>query len=121
VHHRERPTSGRRNRVPEEREAEVFAAELTMPIELVRDEMLSRFGTAIDGTLPHDDLAYFLSLGIGERLEPKRLAQMPQIERAILFAKVKHFGNQHFDALHRVFDVSADAMGYRLLELDLVS
>jgi hypothetical protein len=121
VHHRERPTPGRRNRIPEEREAEAFAAELTMPVEPVRDAMLSRFGTPIDGTLPRDDLAYFLSLGTGQHLEAKRLAQMPQIHRANLVARANNFREKHFDALHRVFGVSVEAMGYRLLELDLVS
>ena len=49
------------------------------------------------------------------------LARIPQIDRAQLFARASSFGGPPFDPLCKAFEVSVTAMGYRLLQLGLVS
>ncbi len=105
----------------EEREANVFAAEVLMPAELVGEAMTERFGGRIDGTVPHDELAYFLSIATRQKISAGRLSQMPQVERAKLFAVADNVRGRFFEPLTRLFGVSAEAMAIRLLELDLVS
>jgi IrrE N-terminal-like domain len=125
THHRERVQSEnlspRFNRLPEEREADIFASELLMPAEIVSQETAKRFGGPIDGTLAHDDLAFLLSAGTGKTIQPTWLARIPQIDRAQLFARASSFGGPPFDPLCKAFEVSVTAMGYRLLQLGLVS
>jgi len=105
----------------EEREAEIFAAELLMPPDLTREAMVQRFGAPIDGTLPRDELAYHLSNAIGRKLDAFQLARMPQESRAALFAEATSFVGRFFEPLIRQFGVSKQAMAIRLLELGLVS
>jgi Zn-dependent peptidase ImmA (M78 family) len=104
----------------EERDAEIFAAALLMPADVTEEATVSRFGSRIDGTLPHDDLAYFISVAIRRKIEPRRLAQMPQIERATLFVEVNNYRGAIFQPLADYFRVSAQAMAIRLVELGLV-
>jgi Zn-dependent peptidase ImmA (M78 family) len=105
----------------EEREAEIFAAEFMMPADLVREAMVQRFGAPIDGAVPHEGLAHFLSASCGQKIDSYKLAGMPQEERAALFAEVKSFAGRAFESLYRQFGVSKGAMAIRLLELGLVS
>ena len=104
----------------EEREAEIFAAELTMPADLVREAMLQRFGAAIDGTVPREELAHFLNATSRQKIDSYKLARMPQEERAALFAEAKSFAGRAFEPLYRQFCASKQAMAIRLLELGLV-
>jgi Zn-dependent peptidase ImmA (M78 family) len=123
VHHREEAQlDGRSSHQakPEEREAQIFASELLMPREQVVREFEARFGGAIDCTLPHEDLAHFLTVGTGTKVQPSALAHMPQTERAKLFARCKNFEGRHFDLIAKSFGVSIEAMAYRLVELGLV-
>lgn len=105
----------------EEREAEIFAIELVMPTDLTEEAMIKRFGGRIDGTLPHDELAYHLSLATGRKIQPRQLSGMPQEARAGLFAQANNFRGSHFKPLIELFSVSLEAMAIRLLELGLVS
>ena len=105
----------------EEREADVFAAELLMPIELVRAATIQRFGEFADMNVPCDDLAYYLSKATKTRINPEKFAEMPQYNRALLFAELKTFRETPFVPLAKLFGVSSDAMAIRLLELGLVS
>ena len=116
-----KPSIDQVNTKAEEREAEIFAAELLMPAEQTEEAMVQRFGGPIDGTLPHDDLAYFLSLATRQRLEPRWLARMPQKDRARLFAQADNFRGTYFEPLTIAFNVSEEAMAIRLLELGLVT
>ncbi|MGH7781068.1 MAG: ImmA/IrrE family metallo-endopeptidase [Candidatus Binataceae bacterium] len=104
-----------------ERTANSFAAELLMPTELVQDAMIRRFGSTIDGTIPRDDLAYFLTNATRQRIEPAILARMPQPRRAGLFAMADNYQGRTFMSLAQQFEVSTDAMAIRLLELGLVT
>lgn len=105
----------------EEREAEVFAAELLMPVDLMREAVVARFDGPIDGTLPHDTLAHFLSASTESKFNASQLARMPQVDRAALFATAKSFGCRIFEPLIKQFGVSKQAMAIRLLELGWVS
>jgi Zn-dependent peptidase ImmA (M78 family) len=104
-----------------EQRAEVFAAELLMPTELTRDAMVKRFGSPLDCTVAHDDLAYFLSLAAHQKITPSQLAHMPQVRRAALLATADNFQGKHFVPLAEQFGVSAEAMAKRLLDVDLVT
>jgi Zn-dependent peptidase ImmA (M78 family) len=98
----------------------MFAAELLMPAELVREAALQRYGSPIDGTVPREQLAHLLGNGIGENIDSLYLAQMPQEKRAALFAVATSFGFGTFEPLTAQFGVSRQAMAIRLVELDLV-
>jgi hypothetical protein len=91
-----------------------------MPADDTEKAMTARFGSRIDGTIPCDDLAYFISIAAHQRIEPRQLARMPQLERAILFAKAGSFQGRVFEPLDRYFVVSTQAMAIRLLELGLL-
>lgn len=104
-----------------EQRAEVFAAELLMPTELTRDAMIKRFGSPLNCTVAHDDLAYFLSLAAHQKITPSQLAHMPQVRRAALFATADNFQGKHFVPLAEQFGVSVEAMAKRLLDVDLVT
>lgn len=106
---------------PDERVADMFAAECTMPADLVREAMGQRFGGPVDTTLAHEDLAYYLSAALRRRIDPRRLAAMPQLDRAALFGRADSFRGRLFAPLIEAFGVSVEAMAKRLLELDLVS
>jgi hypothetical protein len=104
----------------QERTADLFAAEILMPTDLMRDAMIKRFGSPIDGTVPDDDLAYFLSVAMHEKFAPTHLARLPQHRRAALFAVANNYRGKHFIPLIDQFDVSMEAMAKRLMELGLV-
>lgn len=106
---------------PEERKADIFAAELLMPMEFVTKATIQRFGASIDMTVPRDDLAHYLSSATKRKIEPRRLAEMPQYDRALLFTGIKSFHGKEFVPLVELFDVSVEAMAIRLLELGLVN
>jgi Zn-dependent peptidase ImmA (M78 family) len=104
----------------EERDAEIFASELLMPADVMEEAVVKRFGSRIDATIPHDDLAHFISVATHRTIHPRHLAQMPQIDRAKLFAEANNFGGRYFSRLYEHFEVSLKAMSIRLLELGLV-
>ncbi len=104
-----------------ERNADRFATELLMPAQPVSEAMSKRFGGAIDGTIPRDDLAHFISSGVHRTIPPTVLARMPQVRRAALFATADNFSGPHFKPLVERFDVSVETMAIRLLELELVA
>jgi Zn-dependent peptidase ImmA (M78 family) len=124
IHHREEVgldgRSSPHQAKPEEREAQIFAAVLLMPDDQVVREFNARFGGAIDCTLPHEDLAHYLSVGTRIKIQPSALAHMPQTEKAKLFARCKSFEDRHFEPIAKSFGVSIEAMAYRLVELGLV-
>lgn len=103
-----------------ERMADLFAAELLMPVEAMTDGMTKRFDSPIDGTIPRDDLAHFLSVATHQKIDSAFLARMPQVRRAGLFAVADNFRGRSFVPLNRQFEVSAETMAIRLVELGLV-
>jgi Zn-dependent peptidase ImmA (M78 family) len=127
IHHRERPaarTMSRRvnpSRPEEERDAQIFAACFLMPENLTKEAFLGRFEAQLDGTVPHDDFAYYLSIGTRQKIHSTQLAAMPQLNRAALVAKAISFGGKPFLPMYELFQVSIEAMARRLLELGWVS
>jgi Zn-dependent peptidase ImmA (M78 family) len=105
----------------EEREADIFAVELLMPVQFVRSATIQRFGEFSDMNVPSDELACYLSRATKRTIDPERFAQMPQYDRALLFAGLNIFREKPFVPLMKLFGVSSDAMAIRLLELGLVS
>jgi Zn-dependent peptidase ImmA (M78 family) len=105
----------------EERDAEIFASELLMPTDLMEEAVLQRFGSKIDGTTPHENLAHFISDATHKKISSWHLARMPEIERAALFAQADNFLGRHFPPMYRHFQVSLEAMSIRLVELGLIT
>lgn len=92
-----------------------------MPVDITEKEMLARFGARLDTSLPHDFLAYHLSIATRRPLSATQFSRMPQIDRAMLIARADSFEGRLFESLNERFGVSVEAMARRLLELELVS
>jgi len=86
----------------------------------VIEATLMRFGARIDGTLPCEELAYFLSNSLRRKIDAFQLARMPQEQRAGIFAEATSFRGRFFTPLTQYFGVSKGAMSIRLLELGLI-
>jgi Zn-dependent peptidase ImmA (M78 family) len=103
-----------------EQEANSFAVELMMPSSIIRRVFEDFFGNPIDGTKLDEDLAYFLSQG-RKKVSAQDIVDMGPVERARRFARIASFKSRQFKPMSDLFDVSVETMGYRLLELGLVS
>jgi Zn-dependent peptidase ImmA (M78 family) len=104
-----------------EQEADFFAAELLMPTQSVRRVFTAQyFGGPIDGTRASDDIAFFLSQGPHRKFSASEIVRLGRHERARLFARIGTYGGVPFKPICEVFDVSVEAMAYRLEELGLV-
>jgi hypothetical protein len=119
VYHRDFPISGTEpsdGLSIEEREANLFAAEMLMPRRLVADLFFAKYGrSCMHPDEIDEELAFKLSLGTGVVLSPGDLKALGRRKRSRLLAKDTHLGVPMSD----VFAVSTGAMAIRLEELDL--
>jgi Zn-dependent peptidase ImmA (M78 family) len=113
-------SSDRGNKPTIEQDADFFAAELLMPVQLVKRIFLQYFGGSIDGTVPNDDIAFFLSQVPHRKFSASEIVKMGKDERAKLFARIGTYAGVHFNPMCEVFDVSVEAMANRLKDLGLV-
>jgi Zn-dependent peptidase ImmA (M78 family) len=120
VYHRDLPVTGveRVDRFlpPEEREANLFAAESLMPRGLVADLFHLRYGPRVHPAEIDETLAFKLSLGSSRNLTVDDLKAMSRRERSRVIAEDSHAGLP----MTELFVVSAGAMAIRLEELLLV-
>jgi Zn-dependent peptidase ImmA (M78 family) len=121
LHHRDRPLSGgeraNRTRPVQEQEADLFAAELTMPRKPLTDYFRQAFGEVV-GPTASADLISLMSCGrvneIDFRQDPRR--------RAMVVAEATMTGRSGvFGALAKRFGVSGIAMAIQLEDLGLVA
>jgi Zn-dependent peptidase ImmA (M78 family) len=112
--------AGDRSNKPEiEQEADFFAVELLMPAQSVRRVFEQYFGGPINGTVANDDIAHFLSQD-HRPFSASEIVRMGRHERARLFARIATYAGVQFKPICEVFDVSVEAMAYRLEGLGLV-
>jgi hypothetical protein len=100
-----------------EKEADLFAAELLIPSDIVFDLFGRLFGDGVDGAQIRDDQAYCVSNG---RLAASEISRLQPLERARLIAGQSSLVAAHGRSLADIFGVSATAVGIRLLDLELV-
>jgi hypothetical protein len=103
-----------------EQEADFFAAQLVKPDHLVLRIFDNYFGGPIDGTLPNDDVAFFLSQVPHRKFSASEIVRLGKHERAKLFARIGTYRGIHFKPMCEVFDVSVEAMANSLKDLELV-
>jgi Zn-dependent peptidase ImmA (M78 family) len=121
---RHRPITGAERANPtrpvEEREADLFAAELLMPRKILKSEFNQRFGVCLDGSQPDQELAFWLSAGLGRDIDMIELAKNGTSYRAFLISGLSSFRGRHFIPLADRFGVSLKAMAIQLEKLGLV-
>ena len=121
---RERPVTGNElaysKRTPEERQADLFAAELLMPTFHLVKTFFHRFGGAIDGTKPNEELAFWLSTSHKREIDAYDLPKWRLRDRSQLIAQVSSYGGRHFTPLYKRYGVSTTAMAIQLEDLGLV-
>lgn len=115
--HRERGSGGP-PQTREEREANVFGAELLMPSGRVRDEFKARFGGVVNGVFRDEAAPYWLSSRDGRISHEQFLVDSRY--RAVLFARTRQYHGRRIISMSEAFTVSADAMAIQLDELGLV-
>lgn len=125
VYLRERPITGHElghhKRPPAERQADLFAAELLMPIRHVVKTFFKRFGGPLNMSRPDEEIEFWFNVR-GE-LEPKpdRLANKRQLRpRSRLVANATSFRGALFPSLVERYGVSQTAMAIQLENLGLV-
>ena len=107
----------RRTNDPLERSADEFAAAYLMPPKWVYRDVTAKFGQCPIRVT--EDVAWWL-----DRQEPERfLHANPErdIELALALANCSTIGSQHFHSLQEEYGVTAQAMAWRLVELQLVT
>jgi Zn-dependent peptidase ImmA (M78 family) len=122
VLHREMPLNHGRHPSQlslEEREANLFGAELLMPSKLVQEQFIARFAGIVDGTRCDESLFYWMS-----RHEPtlnkKMFFDTNPRHRARHIAKSRYCYGQPVVSLCDFFRVSPSALAIQLLDLGLV-
>jgi hypothetical protein len=119
---RESPATDRALRSPfrtaREREADLFAADLVMPVKAVEEAYAKLFGAPLDGSRIDQDQAFCLTNGNRTAAD---LAQMTAEERARLIADSYSLVDRHARSLAEIFGVSTNTMAYQLLDIGLVS
>ncbi|MCY4532050.1 MAG: ImmA/IrrE family metallo-endopeptidase [Gammaproteobacteria bacterium] len=98
----------------QERQANLFAAELLMPSKLVETELKLRFPMFFGQFIFNDDTAFIL----GEDL--RTLREMPTRYRSVKVASVAPYGGMYLNSMHQRFKVSKTAMAIRLETLGFV-
>jgi Zn-dependent peptidase ImmA (M78 family) len=125
---RDHPLSGAemedRHRKPEEREADLFAAELLMPEKLVRREFLRYFGVeSFSGVRLRDDAAFHLSTPY-RKVTVASLEQRGRRYVSLLLADSRPWGfggnMETLPTFSKLFRVSKIAMAIQLESLRLV-
>jgi IrrE N-terminal-like domain/TIR domain len=121
---RDAPTDGGdrdQERPVEEREADLFAAALLMPEDLVRKQFRRHFGVDTLADAPvNEDLASLLSFGTGKEREIKPSTFKTTRDIAKWAARCFSLRTQGSTSLANLFKVSVGAMAIRLEELRLV-
>jgi Zn-dependent peptidase ImmA (M78 family) len=100
-----------------EKEADLFAAELIIPKEIVFELFGRLFGDAIDWSRITDKEALYLSNG---RLWASAFARMRPLQIAKLIAEQSSFVYRESRSLAEIFGVSSTAFGIQLLRHRLV-
>jgi IrrE N-terminal-like domain len=121
VYHRDIPLIGTeyteiRGRLPEEVEADLFAAEVLMPSRLLRDLFVARYRGAISPDEIDEGIAFKLSMGASRTLTIDMLVHGGPRYRSRIIATDTHAGPSFVE----LFLVSREAMAIRLEQLDLV-
>ncbi len=101
-----------------EKEADLFAAELLVPSEIVFELFGRLFGDGVDGSQISDDLAYCLSNG---KLPASTISRLQPLESAKLIAAQPSLVTTQSRSLTEIFGVSATVVGIQLLDLRLVN
>ena len=112
--HRDR--NDRRTNDPLEREANQFAAAYTMPANWVRKDILDKFGEC--PVHVNDTLAWWL-----DREDPERFLhanRKQDVDLALALACCSNLGHGHFCSMHDEYGVTAQAMAWRLIDLEVI-
>lgn len=122
VLHREIPLVHEKNKLKlslEEREANLFGAELLMPAKAVKNHFMARFAGIIDGTRRDESFFYWMS-----RQEPNlnrdAFYAVNPLDRARHVARTRYCYGRPVISLCDFFRVSPTAMGIQLIDLGLV-
>jgi hypothetical protein len=97
-----------------------FAAELLMPSKYLIKHFTDIFGGRVDGTIPDDGLAFWLSTGTNQTIDPQKLASRPVRYRSMLIAQTNCYGAKQFVSFADQFEVSPTSMAIQLEDLCLV-
>lgn len=104
---------------PEEREANLFGAELLMPAKLMQRQFMARFAGIIDGTRKDESLFYWMS-----RQEPNlnkdAFFDSDPLHRARHIARTRYCYGRPVVSLCDFFRVSPTALAIQLIDLGLV-
>ena len=119
-YHRDRPLDGslQGNLPKHEREANLFAAELLMPTNLLRMHVFECFNGPIHGGSADENLCFFINSHTDRHLSVKEFKCIPVLERAKLIASVSI---SHIKSLEKRYLVSQTAMAIQLRDLRLVT
>lgn len=109
-----------RERPPEEREADAFAAELLMPRKLVARVFQTIFGDGSDPIVYDGEFVEALSMSGLQRLNAFEIAGFSSVSRAQLIARLRVYKGRVFQPLADQFQVSATAMGIQLVQCGIV-
>ena len=112
--HRDR--NDRPTRDPLERDANQFAAAYLMPAKWIRDDILDKFGEC--PLRVNDTLAWWL-----DREDPERFLHADRkrdVDLALAVASCTSLGNGHFCSMHNEYGVTAQAMAWRLIDLEVI-
>jgi IrrE N-terminal-like domain len=101
-----------------EREADLFAADLLMPPKAIEETFSRLFGAPVDGNRIDDNQAFCLT---GEKVSAWQMMKLTRDDRAKLIAEAISLTFKQPRSLSEIFGVSASAMAYQLLDLELVS
>lgn len=116
IEHRDRPIDVLAPRPLREREADEFAVAYLMPPKWIAKDLADRFGSVPISVDEH--LAWWLDQTDCERLlKPSKDADF---ERARAIAICTNVGRGHFRSMREAYGVTATAMAWRLIELDLI-
>ena len=123
-YHRDRPLKGNERLTPqrpvEEKEADVFAAELLMPKKYVRNCFAARFREAIRISNIDETTAFWLAGRSPSEGRIPDLVSRGKRYLALQVATCRFFESRHFDSIADRFGVSPTAAAIRLEELRLV-
>lgn len=111
--HRDRPVDGINSRSGIEREADKFAAFLTIPAKLLRKTFKERFLISPFSLTLETEFALFGSE------QAVKLKSIRELSRHL--AQARAFNRQNFTSLAEQFNVSIEAMAIRIEELGLVN
>ena len=104
-----------------EQEADLFAAALLMPKDVLTAEVIKRFGGPIERHHQRESLSQWLCAR-GHKLTPFAVTHSIKLtELAFHVADANWFDGNHFVPLNQRFGVSPTAMAIQLVQLGLVA